>query len=338
MVTMIQCLGAALVSLFWSRAKLHHEILILRHQLNVLRRATPKRVALTNVDRLLLVWSYRLWPGVLGAVRILRPETIVRWHRRGFRVYWRWRSRALPGRPRMPKDVRDLIREISLANPLWGAPRIHGELLKLGIDVAQSTVAKYMVKPRRPPSPSWRTFLHNHANAIASIDFFVVPTISFKLLYGFVVLRHGRRQLLSVAVTTHPTAAWIAQQLSAAFPWESAPRYLVRDRDSSYGAPFKRRLRAMGIRDRPIAPRSPRQNAYAERVIGSIRRECLDHLIIFSETQLRRVLAAYAEYYNSSRTHLSLAKDTPLGRAIQPTGQVRRIRHLGGLHYSFARI
>lgn len=293
---------------------------------------------LTNVDRLFLVWSYRIWPGILGAVCALRPETIVRWHRQGFRAYWRWRSRALPGRPKASKEARDLIHEISLANPLWGAPRIHGELLKLGIDVAQSTVAKYMAKRRRPPSPSWRTFLHNHADAIASIDLFVVPTITFKLLYGFVALGHGRRQLLFFAVTAHPTADWIARQLSEAFPWESAPRYLVRDRDSSYGAPFKQRLRAMGIRDRPTAPRCPRQNAYAERVIGSIRRECLDHLVVFNQAHLARTLAEYVNYYNGSRTHLSLAKDAPLGRAVQPTGQVRRLPYLGGLHYEFTRI
>ena len=238
----------------------------------------------------------------------------------------------------MPKETLALIRQISLANPLWGAPRIHGELLKLGINVAQSTVAKYMVKHRRPPSQGWRTFLRNHADGIVSSDLFVGPTISFNLLYGFVVLRHYRRQLLSAAVTAHPTAEWLARQISDTFPWDSAPRYLVRDRDSSYGAPIKQRVRAMGIRDRPIAPRSPRQNSYAERVIGSIRRECLDHLIIFSEAQLRRVLAAYTDYYNSSRTHLSLAKDTPMGRPIQQTGQIRRVPHLGGLHYSFARI
>ena len=190
-------------------------------------------------------------------VCVLRPETIVRWHRHGFRAYWRWRTRGLPGRPRVPKEVRDLIREISFANPLWGAPRVHGEILKLGFAVAQSTVAKYTAKHRRRPSPPWRTFLHNHADAIAAIDLFVVPTITFKLLYGFVVLRHGRRQLLSIAVTAHPTAEWLARQLSEAFPWDSAPQYLVHDRDSSYGAPFKQRLRAMGIRDRPIAARCP---------------------------------------------------------------------------------
>ena len=325
-------------SLFWSRAKLHHEILILRHQLNVLRRVAPRRVSLTNLDRWLLTWSYRIWPGVLWAVCVLRPETIMRWHRQGFRAYWRWRSQARAGRPRVPKDVRNLICEISLANPLWGAPRIHGEILKLGLDVAQSTVATYMVKHHRPPSPSWRTFLHNHADGIASIDLFVVPTITFKLLYGFVVLRHGRRQLLSDAVTAHPTAEWLARQLSEAFPWESAPRYLVRDRDGSYGGAFKQRLRAMGIRDRPIAPYCPRQNAYAERVIGSIRRECLGHLIIFNEAHLRRVLVAYRDYYNLVRTHLSLAKDTPHGRPVQRVGEVTRVPYFGGLHHSFVRI
>ena len=270
MVTIIRSLWTTLGSLFWSRGKLHHEILILRHQLNVRRRAAPRRVGLTNLDRGLFVASYRAWPGILRAVTILRPETIVRWHRQGFRACWRWRSRARPGRPKVPADVRGLIGEISLANPLWGAPRIHGEILKLGIDVAQSSVAKYMAKHRRPPSPSWRAFLHNHADGLASIDLFVVPTITFKLLFGFVALRQDRRQLVSVAVTAHPTAECLARQISEASPWDSAPHYLIRDRDGSYGEPFTRRIRAMGIRDRPIAPRCPRQNGFAERVIGSI--------------------------------------------------------------------
>lgn len=338
MVTILRSLATASVSLFWSRAKLHHEILILRHQLNILRRAAPQRVALTNVDRLLLVWSFRVWPCVLEAVRIVRPVTIVRWHRQGFRAYWRWRSRARPGRPRVPKDVRDLIREISLANPLWGAPRIHGEILKLGIDVAQSTVATYMAKHRRPPSPSWQTFLHNHADGIASIDLFVVPTITFKLLFGLVILRHQRRRLLSFGVTAHPTAEWIARQITEACGWDEAPRYIIRDRDRVYGHAFVRRLRAMGIRDRPTSPRSPWQNAYAERLIGSIRRECLDHIVVFGERHLRRVLVAYRDYYNRVRTHLSLAKDAPHGRPVQRIGEVTRVPYLGGLHHSFVRI
>jgi len=199
-------------------------------------------------------------------------------------------------------------------------------------------VAKYLARHRRPPSQGWRTFLRNHAEGIASIDLFVAPTVTFKLLFGFVVRRHGRRQLLSVAVTAQPTAEWIARQISAAFPWESAPRHLVRDRDSSYGAPFKQRLRAMGIRDRPIAPRCPRQNAYAERVIGSTRRECLDHLIIFNQAHLRRMLVACRDYDNRVRTHLSLAKDAPHGRLLPRIGEVTRVPYLGGLHHSFVPI
>jgi len=231
-----------------------------------------------------------------------------------------------------------LIREVSLANPLWGAPRIHGELLKVGIDVAQSTMAKYMVKDQRPPSQSWKTFLRNHADGIASVDFLVVPTASFKLLFGLVILRHHQRRLVHVAVTAHPTADWIARQISEAFPWDSAPRYLIRDRDGAYEEAFRRRVSAIGIRDRPTAPRSPWQNGHVERLVGSIRRECLDHTIIFGEAHLRRVLRACANYYNATRTHLSLAKDAPLHRAIQRSGRLKFAPHLGGLHHSLARI
>jgi transposase InsO family protein len=281
---------AASLSLFKGQSRLQAEYVVLRHQLNVLRRFTPRRGHLTNVDRVLFVWVYRVWPGVLRSVAILRPETVVRWHREGFRTYWRWRSRRSPGRPRTGEDVRDLIRCMSLANPLWGAPRIHGEILKLGIVVAQSTVAKYMPRGRRPPTQSWRTFLRNHTDGIASIDLFVVPSITFKLLFAFVVLRHRRRQI------------------SDAFPWESVSDHLIRDRDRSYGEPFRKRLRAMGIRDHPIAPRSPWQNGHVARLIGSIQRECLDHLIIINAAHLRRVLSAYAHYYNRARTHLALGR------------------------------
>jgi transposase InsO family protein len=295
-------------------------------------------VRVIGSERLLFVWLYRLWPGVLGSVSILRPETVVRWHRLGWRAYWRSKSRGTPGRPKIEKDVRELILEISVANPLWGAPRIHGELLKLGIEVAQSTVSKYMPTRRHPSGQTWWTFLRNHADGIASIDLFVVPTITFKLLFGLVILRHNRRQLVSFAVTSHPTAEWLAQQISEAFPWDSAPRYLTRDRDRSYGGAFKRRLRSVGIRDRPIAPRCPWQNGHVERLIGSIRRECLDHLIIFNEAHLRHVLGAYKRYYNDVRTHLALGKDTPLGRAVQHAGMITPIPHLGGLHHTFVRI
>ncbi len=228
---------------------------------------------------------------------------------------------------------------MSAANPLWGAPRIHGELLTLGIDVAQSTVAKYMV-PRsiRPPSQTWKTFLRNHAVGIASIDLFVVPTAFFKLLYGLVIMAHDRRRLVGFGVTAHPTAEWIAGQVIEAFPWNQAPRYLIRDRDGAYGHAFVRRVRAMGIRDRPVAPRSPWQNGYAERLIGSIRRECIDHTLVFGEAHLRRILRAYAVYYNEVRTHLSLSKNAPVPRTVQRVGQIIALPLLGGLHHQYVRI
>jgi hypothetical protein len=309
-----------LLSLFQSRSRLQFEILVLRHQLIVLRRTAPKRARLRAVDRLLFVLLYRLWPAILGSIAIIKPDTIVRWHRRGFRAYWCWRPRRRLGRSGIAEDVRDLIREINRANPLWGAPRIHGELLKLGIDVAQSTVAKYMLRTRRLPSQSWRTFLCNHAEAIAAIDLFVVPMITFEMLFGFVVLQHGRRQLIHVGVTAHPTAEWLSHQISEAFPWDRAPRHLVRDRDGAFGEIFKKRLHAMGIRDRPTAPRSPWQNAYVERLIGSIRRDCLDHLIIVDDRHLRRLLRDYAEYYNRFRTHLSLARMRPCAGPCRAMG------------------
>lgn len=321
-----------------SRARIEAENLTLRHQLNVVCRSAPRRVRLRISDRFLLVWLYRLWPSVLDSMVIVRPDTVVRWHRRGFKAFWRWRSRSCPGRPRIPKEIRELVREVSLANPLWGAPRIHGELLKIGIDVAQTTVAKYMARGRRPPSQSWKTFLRNHTEGIASIDFFVVPTATCKLLFGLFIIRHERRQLVHVAVTTNPTADWIARQITEAFPWDTAPKHLIRDRDGAYGEVFKRRVNAMGIRDRPTAPRSPWQNAYVERLIGSIRRECLDHLIVFGEAHLRHVLRAYADYYNRTRTHLSLNKDTPSARPILREGRIKSVPYLGGLHHSYVRV
>ena len=238
----------------------------------------------------------------------------------------------------MSPEIRRLIRDMSLANPLWGAPRIHGELLKLGIDVGQTSVAQVHGRTRRPPSQGWKTFLANHADGIASIDLFVVPTISFRLLYGSLVLKHDRRRILWVGVTAHPTAEWIARQVTEAIGWEDAPSYLIRDRDRIYGEVFTRRVRAMGIRDRPTAPRSPWQNGYAERLIGSIRRECLDHVIVFGERHLRQVLRAYAEYYNGTRTHLSLAKDAPIPRAVQDVGRILPMPVLGGLHHHYVRI
>ena len=337
MSDLCKLLWCALIGLFRSRAAWEAEILVLRHQLNVLRRKSPERVAFSNIDRLVFAGLYRLVPAVLEAVKILNPETVVRWHRAGFRAYWRWKSRPRGGRPSTPAELRRLIREMSIANPLWGAPRIHGELLKLGIDVGQTTVAKYMAKRRRPPSQGWKTFLRNHADGIASIDLFVVPTISFQLLYGFLILRHARRALLWLGVTAHPRAEWIARQLTEACSWREAPRYVVRDRDGAYGEAFVRRLGAMGIRDRPISARSPWQNGYAERLIGSIRRDCLDHVVVFGERHLRHLLGSYERYYNEARTHLSLHKDPPIPRAVQRVGRVRSVPILGGLHHQYVR-
>jgi transposase InsO family protein len=282
-----------------------------------LRRRLPPKPKLTVADRLLFVWLYRLFPSTLWAITIIQPDTVVRWHREGFRLYWRWKSRSHGGRPRITGELRRLIREMSLANRLWGAPRIHGELLKLGFQVAQSTVAKYMVKSGRGRSQTWKTFLRNHAAGIGAMDFLVAPTVGFKLLFVFVILRHERPRLISLSVTANPTAEWIARRITEAFPWDEAPVYLVRDRDASYGHAVTRRLAAMGIRDHPTALWSPWQNGHAERLIGSIRRECLDHIVVFGEGHLRRVLAAYTGYYNECRTHLSLDKDSPGRPPIQ---------------------
>ena len=338
MTDLLRLILSILASLAKTRAELEAENLVLRHQINVLRRRMPKRPTLTNIDRLLFVWLYRWFPSITGALAIVRPKTIIRWHRAGFRAYWRWRSRNRVGRPKVSAELRALIGEMSQANPLWGAPRIHGELLKLGFEVAQSTVAKYMVRRRGPSSQGWKTFLRNHGPDIGSVDMFVVPTIGFRLLYGLAIIRLGRRHLVWINVTANPTAEWIARQITEAFPWDHAPRYLTRDRDASYGHAITRRLAAMGIRDRPTAPRSPWQNGHVERLIGSIRRECLDHVVILSEAHLRRVLARYADYYNNLRTHRSLSKDTPLHRAIERLGIVTSRPILGGLHHQYCRI
>jgi transposase InsO family protein len=321
-----------------SRASLEAENLVLRQQLSVLNRRPPARLRLRNFDRLVLVWLSRQFPSLLDAIIIVKPETVLRWHRRGFRAYWRWKSWRRGGRPRIDREVRDLIRRMSRENPLWGAPRIHGELMMLGIEVSESTVGRYMIRTGRPRSQGWRTFLRNHAAGIASIDLFVVRTISFKLLYGLVILRHARRQLVRIALTANPTAEWITGQVTEAFPWDQAPKHLLRDRDGAFGAAYKRRVRAMGIRDHPVAARSPWQNGQVERLIGSIRTECLDHVVVFGESHLRRILKEYAAYYNEVRTHLSLGKDAPDFRRSQTAGSVVAIPILGGLHHQYLRV
>ena len=310
----------------------------LRHQLGILRRKAPKKITVTNWERFIFVVLYRMKPSILLSTHIVNPKTVLRWHREGFRSYWRRKYFNPGGRPHIDKELRQLIRQMSIDNPLWGAPRMHGELLKLGFDVSQTTVAKYMIKEIKPPSQSWKTFLRNHADGIAAIDFLVVPSISFKLLYVLVIIHHKTRRLLHFGVTKHPTSEWISQQMKEAFPWDATPDYLIRDNDGAYGDTVKRCIRSMGIRDRPTAPRSPWQNAYVERLIGSIRRECLDHIVVLGEGHLRRVMKKYSEYYNSSRTHLSLGKDSPLNRPIQRVGTIKLLPVLGGLHHTYCRI
>src|SRR5262250_107172 len=337
MFALLHSLTMFVIDFFKSPRRLEAENLFLRHQLSIALRHAPTRLRLRGSDRALLVWMTRLWPSLLGAARVVQPETILRWHRAGFTAFWRWKSRQRAGRPKIDRELRDLIRRMSRENPKWGASRIHGELLMLGFEVAQSTVSKYMVQGG-PSSQSWKTFFRNHAQAIAAIDLCVVPTLTFERLFAFLVLGHGRRQLLWFEVTRHPTAVWKEPPTTEAFPWASAPAYLVRDNDRAYGQVFTSRVTAMGIRDRPISPRSPWQNPYVERLIGTVRRECLDRVLIFGEAHLRQILSSYAAYYNEVRTHLALGKDAPLGRAVQRTGVIVTIPILSGLHHHYVRI
>jgi putative transposase len=340
MIPILFSLVSSLRSSFRQHVALQAEILALRHQLLVLQRSNRnRRLRLQPWDRAFWVWLSQLWPGWRSTLVIVKPETVIAWHRKGFRLYWAWKSCLRQGRPCVPDEVRDLIRQMSLANPRWGAPRIHGELLKLGIEVSPATVAKYMVRNRRPPCQTWRTFLKNHLQDLASADFFVVPTATFRLLFVFVILSHDRRRLVHFAVTTNPTAEWVAHQLLDAFPSDSTPRYLLRDRDGSYGEKFSQAAEWLGVQEVLTAPQSPWQNAYVERLIGSIRRECLDHVIILHESGLRRMLRSYFEYYERSRTHLGLGKDAPIPRAVEPPelGRVIELPQVGGLHHRYQR-
>ena len=313
MLIFLTSLLATLPSFFRSRAALELENLALRQQISVLQRSAAKRPRLTSGDRLLWICLSRLWRGWRSALAVIKPETVVAWHRAGFRLFWTWKvRRGQPGRPVISRDVRDLIRKMCRENPTWGAPRIHGELLKLGIRIAESSVSKYVVRRNKPPSQTWRTLLENHAQQLVSIDFFTVPTIRFQLLYVFLVLAHDRRRILHFNVSAHPTPEWVAQQLREAFPFAQLPRYLLRDRDAIFGHDFREQVRDMGICEVLSAPRSPWQRAYVERVIGSIRRECLDHVIVLHERSLRRILKSIAStiidrepIFRWGRTHRS---------------------------------
>jgi putative transposase len=315
------------------------ENLALRQQLDVYKR-TMARPRLRRTDRLFWVVLARVWAGWRRPLVIVTPDTVLRWQRRRFREYWtKLSAQPTRGRPPINAEIQALVSRMVAANPLWGSPRIHAELLKLGIDVAERTVSRLMPKHRPRPPQTWRTFLANHVRDLVSLDFFTVPTVGLRVLFVLVVLAHHRRRVVHFNVTEYPTAHWTSQQIVDAFPDDSAPAYLLRDRDAVYGDAFRQRVTGMGIRDVLTAPHSPWQNAFAERLIGSIRRECLDHVVIFGELHLRRLLTPYFAYYHRTRTHLSLDKDAPDGRRIEPPelGAIIPIPEVGGLHHRYIR-
>jgi len=315
------------------------ENLALRQQLAVQQR-TIKRPKLRRRDRLFWVLLRKIWSGWRSALIIVQPDTVVRWHRAGFKLYWTWKSRGRRrGRSPISLEVRKLIRRMSRENPTWGSPRIVSELALLGHDVAKATVERYMFRHPKPPSQTWRTFLKNHMSETAACDFLTVPTATFRVLYVFIVLCHERRKIVHFNITSNPYAEWAGQQVIEAFPWDTAPRFLLHDNDGIYGDKFDERVESMDIEQVRITPRSPWQNPYCERVIGSIRRECLDHLIVLNEAHLHRILSEYVAYYNSSRTHQALDGNSPNPRRVEPPseGEVIAIPQVGGLHHRYAR-
>ena len=318
------------------RQRLALENIALRHQLAVLKRSV-KRAKIHDSDRMFWILLKKMLADWRDAVHFVKPDTVVAWHRKGFRYDWRRKSKSKPGRPPISMAVIYLIRRMSQENTTWGARRIAAELALLGQVVADSTVAKYMVKVRTPdPSQRWGTFLRNHMDVTAACDFFVVPTATFKVLYVFVVLSHARREILHVNVTEHPTAAWTARQILEAFPGE-VPRLLLYDRDGIYGWEFNRMVDALKIHQIRSAPRSPWQNPFVERVNGSIRRDCTDHVIPFGRQHLLRVMREYVEYYNRSRPHQSLDRNSPIPRRVETVGEVCARPVLGGLHHRYFR-
>jgi putative transposase len=315
------------------------ENLALRQQLAALTR-TARCPQFRMKDRLFWMLLAKGWREWRTALIVVQPDTVLRWHRQWLRHRWTLRSRRTgSGRPRTLAAIRTLVNKMAAANPLWGAPRIHGELGKLGITVSERTVSRLLRRPRRPPSQTWRTFLTNHVATLVSIDFFTVPTLTGRVLFVLVLLAHERRRIVHLRITEHPTAAWTAQQMIEAFPDDTAPRWILRDRDTIYGDVFRRRVGAMGVSEVISRPSSPWQNPYVERLIGSLRRECLDHVIVFNQTHLRRLLARYVSYYHEARTHLSLDKDAPTPRRVQaPTeGRVVAFSEVGGLHHRYER-
>jgi transposase InsO family protein len=328
--------------LAWARPRqgLVLENLLLRHQLAVLTRPTRARprARLRARDKLLWVLARRWCAGWREHLMFVTPDTVVRWHRQGRRLFWRWKPRSRGGRPQLSPEVRDLIASMSRENRLWGTERIRGELLKLGVVVSNRSIRRYRWRaPRRPASQTWRTFLRNHAHHIWAADLFTVPTLMFKTLYVIVFIAHGRRELVHVNVTANPTAAWVWRQLLEATPWGRTPRHLPRDRDAVYGRDFRQRARRLGIDAIATPIRSPRANAVVERVIGTLRRECLDHVIVSDERHLVSVLDEFVHYYNQERAHRTLALQTPEMRPRPATGPIRSRAVLNGLHHAYER-
>src|SRR5881396_1531083 len=304
----------------------------------VLKRQT-RRPRVRRSDRYLWLLLMSVWPNWRNSLIILQPETLIGWQRAGFRMFWRWKSRCRPGRPGKDAELIQLIRRMWALNPTWDSPRIRDELAKLGLKASAATIRKYRPKSRGKPSQSWRTFLQNHASGMAAMDFFVVPTATFRLLYVLVVMTHERRKIAYFNITDSPTASWTAQQIVNAFPYDTAPEYLLRDRDSIYGSVFAQRVAGMGIEQKLIAPRSPWQNPYVERLVGSIRRECLDQVIVFHERQLKEILESYCEYYHKVRPHRSLCHDSTIPRPVESPeqGKVIEMPQVGGLHHHYLR-
>src|ERR1700676_2448131 len=334
-------LFGSILRLFRARRNLLLENLVLRQQLVALKRKHP-RPRLGVFDKMFWVLARRFWSCWKQSLILVTPETVVRWHRAGFRVYWRLISRARKpmGRKQTPKQVRELIFRMVAENPTWGAPRIHGELLMLGFDVSERTISRWMKRTPRDPKRAkcWLAFVRNHREAIAAMDFFTAPTITFSMLYCFFVISHDRRRILHFNVTRHPTSTWIVQQLREAFPFGSAPRFLIFDRDSKYGVEVPAAVRSLKIRPVRTSFESPWQNGVAERWVESCRRDLLDHIIAVSERHLKRLLSDYVRYYHEDRTHLGLGEQTTHQRSPATNrGRVIALPRLGGLHHRYER-
>ncbi|MGE5499320.1 MAG: transposase [Syntrophothermus sp.] len=334
---MLKALLLFFLNSFKTKAQLKLEIILLTKQIEILQRSNPK-LHINRSDRLIFSIIKELLVNWKEKVFIVKPETVIKWHRTAFKSYWKRKSKHKDGRPKVGREVIDLIRQIANDNPLWGVPRIHGELKRLGFDISQSTVQRYMPKRNgRTTGQRWKTFLKNHSKEIISIDFLTVPTINFKLVHVLVVIEHNRRKIVYFNVTKNPTAEWTLQQIRNMLFSFDTPKYLIRDRDSRYGNVFTNGVKNLGIKQIVTSYRSPWQNGYVERVIGSIKRECLDHVIILNEDHLKCVLSEYLTYYNKHRTHLGINKDSPDGRLVQIAGKIEKVPAVNGLHHVYFR-